>query len=196
MRCILTCAASNRRSFCRRSRYRPRCPLRSRSFSIQSSTIGDGVTNSCRPRAGARTVRTGHDSHGASGAMSIAANLSRRRQEPVTTGIDPVSFFAAAASFNVLMWLVLLIGAGEAVGFRGGLGATLASVHLDPGRSAAGKQVSIRPASMQTSNKGLVETQLLRRTEPIAIEIGEQIVVLPIDFGAHLLDAQRAEVRQ
>ena len=28
------------------------------------------------------------------------------------------------------MWLVLLIGASEAVGFRGGLGATLASVHL------------------------------------------------------------------
>jgi hypothetical protein len=48
----------------------------------------------------------------------------------------------------------------------------------------------------QTSNEGLIETQLLRRTEPIATEIREQLVVLPIDFCAHLLDAQRAEVHQ
>ena len=93
------------------------------------------------------------------------------------------------------MWLVLLNGASEAVGFRGGLGATLASVHLLT-LGEARLTSKFRLASMQTSNKGLVETQLLRRTEPIAIEIGEQIVVLPIDFGSHLLDAQRAEVRQ
>ena len=43
---------------------------------------------------------------------------------------------------------------------------------------------------------GLVETELLRGTEPTALEIGEQIVVLPIDLGAHLLDPQRAEVGQ
>jgi hypothetical protein len=52
--------------------------------------------------------------------------------------------FAAAASFNVLMWLVLLIGAE-----RGGWLPRRARCHtrvgapLDPGRSAADKQVSI-----------------------------------------------------
>jgi len=42
----------------------------------------------------------------------------------------PFRFFAAAAAFQVIMWLALFIGAGEAVDFQGGLGTTLASVHL------------------------------------------------------------------
>lgn len=42
----------------------------------------------------------------------------------------PFRFFAAAAVFHVLMWLALLVGAADAVSFRGGLGPALASVHL------------------------------------------------------------------
>jgi len=49
---------------------------------------------------------------------------------------------------------------------------------------------------MKTSNKCLLETQLLRGKKTAVIEIGKQIVVLPIDFSAHFLDPQRAEVCQ
>ncbi len=42
----------------------------------------------------------------------------------------PFRFFAATAVFHVLMWLAMLIGANDAVSFRGGLGPALAGVHL------------------------------------------------------------------
>lgn len=42
----------------------------------------------------------------------------------------PFRFFAAAAVFHVLTWLSLVVGASQAVSFRGGLGPALASVHL------------------------------------------------------------------
>jgi hypothetical protein len=42
----------------------------------------------------------------------------------------PFRFFAAAAVFHVVMWLVLLLGASEATSFRGGPGPALAAVHL------------------------------------------------------------------
>jgi hypothetical protein len=62
--------------------------------------------------------------------MSIAATFLGGAKSRLLPASIPFRFFAAAASFHVLMWLVLLIGASEAVGFRGGLGTTLASVHL------------------------------------------------------------------
>ena len=62
--------------------------------------------------------------------MSIAATFLGGAKSRLLPPSIPFRFFAAAASFHVLMWLGLLAGAGEAVGFRGGLGATLASVHL------------------------------------------------------------------
>ena len=42
----------------------------------------------------------------------------------------PFRFFAAAAAFHVLMWLVLVLDAAEATSFRGGVGPPLAAVHL------------------------------------------------------------------
>ena len=42
----------------------------------------------------------------------------------------PFRFFAAAAVFHVLLWLVLLFAAGNATSFAGGLGPVLAAVHL------------------------------------------------------------------
>ena len=62
--------------------------------------------------------------------MSIAATFLGGAKSRLLPASIPFRFFAAAAVFHVLLWLVLLAGAGEAVGFRGGLGSTLASVHL------------------------------------------------------------------
>jgi hypothetical protein len=42
----------------------------------------------------------------------------------------PFRFFAAAATFHVLMWLVLLLDASRMVGYRGGPGPALAAIHL------------------------------------------------------------------
>src|SRR5450759_5206714 len=64
------------------------------------------------------------------GFMSIAATFLGGAKSRLLPASIPFRFFAAAAVFHVLLWLVLLAGAGEAVGFRGGLGSTLASVHL------------------------------------------------------------------
>jgi hypothetical protein len=62
--------------------------------------------------------------------MSIAASfLGGAKSRLLPTSI-PFRFFATAAGFHVLLWLVLLIGANAAVGFRGGLGVTLAAVHV------------------------------------------------------------------
>jgi hypothetical protein len=62
--------------------------------------------------------------------MSIAATFLGGAKSRLLPASIPFRFFAAAAIFHILLWLVLLAGAGEAVGFRGGLGSTLASVHL------------------------------------------------------------------
>jgi len=62
--------------------------------------------------------------------MSIAATFLGGAKSRLLPPSIPFRFFAAAASFHVLMWLVLLIGAGEAASFHGGLGSTLAAVHL------------------------------------------------------------------
>lgn len=62
--------------------------------------------------------------------MSIAATFLGGAKSRLLPPSIPFRFFAAAASFHVLMWLALLVGAGAAVGFRGGLGSTLAAVHL------------------------------------------------------------------
>ena len=62
--------------------------------------------------------------------MSIAATFLGGAKSRLLPPSIPFRFFAAAAAFHVLMWLGLFIGAGEAASFRGGLGATLASVHL------------------------------------------------------------------
>ena len=71
-----------------------------------------------------------HGSHGALGFMSIAASFLGGAKSRLLPPSIPFRFFAAAAGFHILMWLALLAGAGEAVGFRGGLGSTLASVRL------------------------------------------------------------------
>jgi len=42
----------------------------------------------------------------------------------------PFRFFGAAAAFHVLMWLVLVLDAGAATHFGGGLGPPLAAIHL------------------------------------------------------------------
>lgn len=62
--------------------------------------------------------------------MSIAATFLGGAKSRLLPASIPFRFFVAAAGFHVLLWLVLLIGANEAVGFRGGLGATLAAVHV------------------------------------------------------------------
>lgn len=62
--------------------------------------------------------------------MSIAATFLGGAKSRLLPPSIPFRFFAAAAGFHVLMWLVLLTGAGEVASFRGGLGSTLAAVHL------------------------------------------------------------------
>jgi hypothetical protein len=62
--------------------------------------------------------------------MSIAATFLGGAKSRLLPASIPFRFFAAATGFHIAMWLVLLAGAGEAAGFRGGLGVTLASVHL------------------------------------------------------------------
>jgi len=62
--------------------------------------------------------------------MSIAATFLGGAKSRLLPPSIPFRFFAVAAIFHVLMWLVLLTRAGEAVGFHGGLGSTLAAVHL------------------------------------------------------------------
>src|SRR3972149_6037570 len=62
--------------------------------------------------------------------MSIAATFLGGAKSRLLPPSIPFRFFAAAAGFHVLMWLVLLIGADEVASFRGGLRSTLAAVHL------------------------------------------------------------------
>lgn len=62
--------------------------------------------------------------------MTVAASFLGGAKSRLLPRSIPFRFFAAAATFHIMMWLGLLISADEAVGFRGGLGPTLASVHL------------------------------------------------------------------
>ena len=62
--------------------------------------------------------------------MTIAATFLGGAKSRLLPPSIPFRFFAAAAGFHVAMWLVLLIGAGEVASFRGGLGSTLAAVHM------------------------------------------------------------------
>ncbi|HXZ22214.1 MAG TPA: hypothetical protein VEH78_05560 [Pseudolabrys sp.] len=62
--------------------------------------------------------------------MSISATFLGGAKSRLLPPSVPFRFFAAAAVFHVLMWLVLLVDADRAVSFRGGLGSTLAATHL------------------------------------------------------------------
>src|SRR3974377_314769 len=62
--------------------------------------------------------------------MNIAAGFLGGAKSRLFPRSLRFGFFAAAAAFQVMMWLGLFIGASEAVDFQGGLGTTLASVHL------------------------------------------------------------------
>jgi hypothetical protein len=62
--------------------------------------------------------------------MNVAATFLGGAKSRLLPRSIPFRFFAAAATFHVLLWLALLFGAGEALSFRGGLGPTLAAVHL------------------------------------------------------------------
>jgi hypothetical protein len=62
--------------------------------------------------------------------MTLAAGFLGGAKGRLLPRSIPFRFFAAAAVFHALMWLALLLGADDAVGFRGGLGPALASVHL------------------------------------------------------------------
>lgn len=62
--------------------------------------------------------------------MSVAATFLGGAKSRLLPASIPFRFFAAAAGFHVLMWLLLLTSAGQAISFRGGLGPALAAVHL------------------------------------------------------------------
>ena len=61
--------------------------------------------------------------------MSLAANFLGGAKSRLLPASIPFRFFAAAVAFHVVMWACLLADAGNAVGFRGGLGPTLAALH-------------------------------------------------------------------
>jgi hypothetical protein len=62
--------------------------------------------------------------------MTLAATFLGGAQSRLLPASVPFRFFAVAAIAHVLMWIVLLASADEIAGFRGGLGPTLAAVHL------------------------------------------------------------------
>jgi hypothetical protein len=62
--------------------------------------------------------------------MTLAATFLGGAQSRLLPTSVPFRFFAVAAIAHVLMWIMLLAGADEIAGFRGGVGATLAAVHL------------------------------------------------------------------
>lgn len=62
--------------------------------------------------------------------MTLAATFLAGAKGRLLPASIPFRFFAIAAILHVLMWLVLLTGAGDAAGFRGGPGPALAAVHL------------------------------------------------------------------
>jgi len=62
--------------------------------------------------------------------MTLAATFLVGAKGRLLPASVPFRFFAAAATFHLLLWLLLLIGAGDAVSFQGGTGPALAAVHL------------------------------------------------------------------
>lgn len=62
--------------------------------------------------------------------MTLAATFLGGAQSRLLPASVPFRFFGAAAFAHVLMWVVLLAHADEIARFRGGLGPTLAAVHL------------------------------------------------------------------
>src|SRR6516164_8695121 len=62
--------------------------------------------------------------------MTLAATFLSGAKSRLLPPSVPFRFFAAAALFHVLLWLVLLLAAGNATGFAGGLGPVLAATHL------------------------------------------------------------------
>jgi hypothetical protein len=62
--------------------------------------------------------------------MTFAATFLGGAKSRLLPPSVPFRFFAAAAIFHVLLWLVLLLAAGNATSFAGGFGPSLAAVHL------------------------------------------------------------------
>jgi hypothetical protein len=62
--------------------------------------------------------------------MTLAATFLGGAKSRLLPASIPFRFFIAAAIFHVAMWLALIVGVNEATGFRGGLGPSLAAVHL------------------------------------------------------------------
>lgn len=62
--------------------------------------------------------------------MTLAATFLGGAKSRLLPASIPFRFFASATVFHVLMWISLFIDADQAVGFRGGLGPALSSVHL------------------------------------------------------------------
>ena len=62
--------------------------------------------------------------------MTLAATFLGGAKSRLLPASVPFRFFGAAAVFHVLMWLVLLLNAGAATHFNGGLGPPLAAIHL------------------------------------------------------------------
>lgn len=62
--------------------------------------------------------------------MSIAASFLAGAKSRLLPADIPFRFFVACSVLHVLMWLALLLAAGQATSFRGGLGPALAAVHL------------------------------------------------------------------
>ena len=62
--------------------------------------------------------------------MTLAATFLGGAKSRLLPPSVPFRFFAAAVVFHVLLWLVLLLAAGNATSFAGGLGRALAATHL------------------------------------------------------------------
>ena len=62
--------------------------------------------------------------------MTLAATFLGGATSRLLPASVPFRFFGAASIMHVLMWIVLLTGDGDGTRFRGGLGSTLAAVHL------------------------------------------------------------------
>jgi hypothetical protein len=62
--------------------------------------------------------------------MTLAATFLGGAKSRLLPPSVPFRFFAAAAVFHMLLWLVLLLAAGNATSFAGGYGPALAAVHL------------------------------------------------------------------
>lgn len=62
--------------------------------------------------------------------MKVAATFLGGAKNRLLPPSVPFRFFAAAAAFHVLLWLVLAFGASDLTHFAGGFGPTLAAIHL------------------------------------------------------------------